>query len=174
MNRTDDESFRGLVDPARLGPEQIRFERTAGDLVRAVLADGTRREPVDFYRAFPFSAPDDLVAVHDAGGAELGLLAPLETFSAAARRLIDEELQRRYFAPRITAVTSLTERFGQSHWQVETEAGPARFTARNEHANLRDLPDGTLLLLDVDGNRYRLAPRSELPPRIRRRLEAMF
>lgn len=164
----------GLAGAPRLGPEQIRFERTAGGLVRALLADGTRHEAVDFYRAFPFSAPDDLVAVHAAGGAELGMLAPLSTFAAAERGLIEAELQRRYFAPRITAVTALKERFGRSHWQVETEAGPAQFEAQNEHANLRDLPDGTLLLIDVHGNRYRLAPRSELPPRIRRRLEAMF
>ena len=164
----------GLATGPRLGPEQIRFERTAGELVRAILADGTRHEPVDFYRAFPFSAPDDLVAVRDAAGAELGLLAPLETFSAGERQLIESELQRRYFAPRITAITALEERFGQSHWKVETEAGATEFTVQNEHANLRDLPDGTLLLLDLHGNRYRLAPRAELPPRIRRRLEAMF
>ena len=142
--------------------------------MRAILADGTRHEPVDFYRAFPFSAPDDLVVARDAAGRELGLLAPLETFPAAERQLIEGELQRRYFAPRITAVTALEERFGQSHWKVETEAGPTRFTVQNEHANLRDLPDGTLLLIDQYGNRYRLAPRAELPPRIRRRLEAMF
>ena len=172
MNR--DESSRGLGSGPRLGPEQIRFERTEGDLVRAILAGGSRHEPVDFYRAFPFSAPDDLVAVRDAAGAELGLLAPLETFPSAGRQLIEGELRRRYFAPRITAITALEERFGQSHWQVETEAGATRFTVQNEHANLRDLPDGTLLLIDVDGNRYRLAPRPELPPRIRRRLEAMF
>ena len=168
------EGRRGPDAAPRLGPEQIRFERTDGGLVRAILADGTRHEAVDFYRAFPFSAPDDLVAVHAAGGAALGMLAPLDTFTADERRLIDEELRRRYFAPWITAVNSLKERFGRSHWEVETEAGPARFEAQNEHANLRDLPDGTLLLLDVNGNRYRLAPRSELPPRVRRRLEAMF
>ena len=85
-----------------------------------------------------------------------------------------EELQRRYFAPRITAVEALDERFGQSHWRVATDAGPARFTVQNEHANLRDLPDGRLLLIAVDGNRYRLAARAELEPRIRRKLEAMF
>ena len=169
-----DEPARGLDSGPRLGPEQIRFERTEGDLVRAILADGSRHEPVDFYRAFPFSVPDDLVEVRDAAGAELGLLASLGHFSEADRLLIESELQRRYFAPRITAVTALEERFGQSHWEVETDAGATQFTVQNEHANLRDLPDGTLLLLDVDGNRYRLAPRAELPPRIRRRLEAMF
>lgn len=158
----------------RLGPGRIRFERTRGYLVRAVLADGASHEPVDFYRPFPYSAPDDLVAVRDGSGAELGILAPLAEFPAAERTIVGEELDRRYFAPRIMTVDALDERFGQSHWRVTTDAGPTRFTVQNEHANLRDLPDGTLLLIDVDGNRYRLAPRTELEPSIRRKLEAMF
>ena len=107
-------------------------------------------------------------------GVELGVLAPLAEFPAAERKIVVEELDRRYFAPRIVTVDALDERFGQSHWRVTTDAGPARFTVQNEHANLRDLPDGALLLIDVHGNRYRLAPRAELEPRIRRKLEAMF
>ena len=171
---SDRVSSPGLAGGPRLGSEQIRFERTAGDLVRAILADGTRHEPVDFFRAFPFSSPDDLVAVRDDAGTELGILAALDTFPAGDRRLIEQELQRRYFAPRITAIAALEERFGQSHWRVETEAGQTSFAVQNEHANLRDLPDGTLLLIDVYGNRYRLAARAALAPRIRRQLEAMF
>ena len=171
----NDGATRGR-DPGlpRLGPDRVRFERTGGYLVRAVLADGARHEPVDFYRAFPYSAPDDLVALRDSDGVELGLLAPLAAFPDAERDIVLEELNRRYFAPRIATVDALDERFGQSHWRVTTDAGPARFTVQNEHANLRDLPDGALLLIAVDGNRYRLAPRAELEPRIRRKLEAMF
>ena len=158
----------------RLGPDRIRFERTAGGLVRAVVSDGGSRQPVDFYRAFPYSAPRDLVVVRDGRGRELGILAPLAQFPETDRQIILAELERRYFAPRIVSVDALHERFSQSHWRVTTDAGATRFTVQNEHANLRDLPDGTLLLIDVDGGRYRLAPRGELKPRIRRKLEAMF
>ncbi|MDE0448121.1 MAG: DUF1854 domain-containing protein [Spirochaetaceae bacterium] len=174
MNGNDDADRAGGARLPRLGPDRVRFERTGGYLVRAVLADGTSHEPVDFYRAFPYSSPDDLVVLRDSRGAELGILAPLAQFLAAERKLVEEELQRRYFAPRIVTVDALDERFGQSHWRVTTDAGPTRFTVQNEHANLRDLADGSLLLIDVDGNRYRLAPRAELEPRIRRKLEAMF
>lgn len=174
MNGNEDAPRAGAAGLPRLRPDQVRFERTAGYLVRAILADGTRNEPVDFYHAFPYSAPDDLIALRDSSGAELGLLAPLTEFPAAEREIVLEELRRRYFAPRIVTVDALDERFGQSHWRVTTDAGPTRFTVQNEHANLRDLPDGTLLLIDVNGNRYRLAARSALAPRIRRKLEAMF
>ena len=169
--RTSQGAAGGIV---RLGPDRIRFERTRGGLVRALLPDGSRREPVAFYRAFPYSAPNDLVAVRDGAGVELGTLAPPAEFPETDRQIIVEELQRRYFAPRIVGVDRLDERFGRSHWRVTTDAGATRFTVHNEHANLRDLPDGTMLLIDVDGNRYRLAPRHELESRIRRKLEAMF
>ena len=51
----------GLATGPRLGPEQIRFERTAGDLVRAILADGTRHEPVDFERRLRTHAPANAI-----------------------------------------------------------------------------------------------------------------
>ena len=57
---------------------------------------------------------------------------------------------------------------------MQTDSGPTSFEVQNEHANLRDLPDGTLLLIDTKGNRYRLPPRAELDGRVRRQLEAMF
>ena len=132
----------------------------AGELVRAIRTGG-------LLPPFPFSAPDDLVRC-----AELGLLAPLETFSAGERQLIESELQRRYFAPRITAITALEERFGQSHWKVETEAGATEFTVQNEHANLRDLPAGRCCCSTCTATATGWTAR--LPPRIRRRLEAMF
>ncbi len=73
--------------PPRLSPQEIRFERTAGGLVRAILAHA-HVEPVDFYRAFPFADPDDLISVRDMEGQELGILAPLATFPGHEAQLI--------------------------------------------------------------------------------------
>jgi hypothetical protein len=174
MRNVDGPNDHRTAQVPRLSRGQIRFERTRGGLVRAVLVDGTSHEPVDFYHVFPFSAPDSLISVRLEDGTELGILDNLGELSDSEIVLVRGELNRRYFAPMITAIHSLEERYGQSLWRVETDAGPARFTAQNEHTNLKDLPDGTLLLIDVNGNRYRLRPRSELRTRIRRKLEAMF
>lgn len=165
---------QGLMQPTVIAPDAFRCERTAGGLVRAVLGNGIAIEPAEFHRTFPFTAPDELISIRDSEGVEYGLLANLSELPADTAELIRQELRRRYFAPRITRIDKLTEKFGRSHWTVETDAGPTSFEVQNEHANLRDLPDGTLLLIGIDGNRYLLPPRAELDGRVRRQLEAMF
>ena len=165
---------QGLTQPAMVPPDDFRCERTSGGLVRAVLGGEWTIEPAGFHRTFPFSAPDELISVRDAKGVEHGLLANLADLPTGTADLIRQELRRRYFAPYITRIDKLTEKFGRSRWTVETDAGPTSFEVQNEHASLRDLPDGTLLLIDMDGNRYRLPPRAELDGRVRRQLEAMF
>lgn len=174
MNNKPDQKSQFIASSHLLGPDQIRFERTKGGLVKAHLPDGTQHEPVDFYRAFPFSAPDGLISVRDERDSELGIISSLASFSAAEKHIVRTELNRRYFAPLITRILELRERYGQSQWRVDTEAGPVEFTVQNEHANLQDLPNGRLLLLDINGNRYHLNARDTLPTRIRRKLEAIF
>ena len=142
--------------------------------MRAVLGDGLAIEPAEFHRTFPFSAPDEFISIRDAGGVEHGLLADLADLPSETAELIRQELRRRYFAPHITRIETLTEKFGRSQWTVQTDAGPTSFEVQNEHANLRDLPNGMLLLIDIHGNRYLLPPRAELDGRVRRQLEAMF
>ena len=157
-----------------VAPDDFQCERTPGGLVRAVLGNELAIDPVEFHRTFPFSAPNEFISIRDAGGVEHGLLADLAELPVETAELIRQELRRRYFAPLITRIDKLTEKFGRSHWTVQTDAGPTSFEVQNEHANLRDLPDESLLLIDIDGNRYRLPPRAELDGRIRRQLEAMF
>ena len=165
---------QGLSQPAVVAPHDFRCERTPGGLVRAALGDGIAIEPAEFHRTFPFSAPDELISIRDSEGFEHGLLANLAGLPIETAELIRQELRRRYFAPRITAIDKLKEKFGRSHWTVQTDAGSTSFEVQNEHANLRDLPNGMLLLIDIHGNRYLLPPRAELEGRVRRQLEAMF
>ena len=174
QGKSSHDRHQGLTQPAMVPPDNFRCERTPGGLVRAALGGEWTIEPAEFHRTFPFSAPDELISVRDAEGVEHGLLANLADLPVETADLIRQELRRRYFAPYITRIDKLTEKFGRSHWTVGTDAGPTSFEVQNEHASLRDLPDGTLLLIDMDGNRYRLPPRAELDGRVRRQLEAMF
>ena len=174
MNGTEDATGADAARLPRLGPDRVRFERTGGYLVRALLADGASHQPVDFYRAFPYSAPDDLIAMRDSSGAELGMLAPLAQFPAADRDIVaggtaapllraaHHNRRRARRALRPVALAGCHRRRSGTLHRAERARQPARSA------------DGRLLLIAVDGNRYRLAPRAELEPRIRRKLEAMF
>ena len=74
--------------------------------------------------------------------------------TSSQRVLLEEELDRRYFVPRITGVKSVKEEFGYQYWDVETTAGPREFTMNDLSSNLIPLKEKQVLLLDIDGNRY--------------------
>ena len=162
-----------------LEPDQLRLTRTAGGVLSLTVAGGSpdehqceeHYEHVDAYRVFPLSDGERWISLRVHGGAEIGVVRRPEQLPEEQRRLLAEELERRYFAPRILTIESLVEKFGESHWRVVTSAGPCRFRVRSDHTQIREIAGGVLLISDVDGNRYLLEHRERLPRQILKRIE---
>ncbi|MCY4482497.1 MAG: DUF1854 domain-containing protein [Spirochaetaceae bacterium] len=154
-----------------LEPDQLKIARTAGGVLSLDVDGEEHYEYVDAYRVFPLSDGERWVSLRVHGGAEVGIIRRPEQLPEEQRRLLTEELERRYFAPRILAVESLVEKFGESHWSVATSAGPCRFRVHSDHTQIREIADGALLIIDADGNRYRLEHRERLPRQILKRIE---
>ena len=55
-------------------------------------------------RAFPLSRPDGFLSLQGADGKEIAMLRGLDEVEPSSRRLLDEELDRRYFTPRIERI----------------------------------------------------------------------
>lgn len=136
-----------------LAPEKTRFERTRGGFLS--LRIGRRRfERVHLYRTFPLSEPSRLISVRDEKDNEIGIIESLEAFDRDTIELMREELDRRYFSPIIESLVSLKEEFGYSYWDAETDAGFVRFTVKGGGTNVTPIDSDTLLVIDVDGNRF--------------------
>jgi hypothetical protein len=56
---------------------------------------------------------------------------------------------------------------------VETDSGPRSFEVQSRR-NFRQLPDGGLMIIDVDSNRYRIPDRSALDEGSRDQLSMHF
>jgi hypothetical protein len=123
-------------------------------------------------RAFPLSHPGDYVCLLDGGLKEVGLLDDPRALPAESRRIVEEEIERRYRIPVITRVATLHERFGTEEWEVETSHGRCRFTTRDLHDNTANSADGHLIITDVDGNRYAIRDLARLDAASRRLLAA--
>ena len=154
-----------------LEPDQLKIARTAGGVLALDVAGDEHYDHVDAYRVFPLSDGERWISLRVHGGGEIGVIRRPDQLPEQARRLLTEELERRYFAPRILSIESLVERFGESHWRVVTSAGPCRFRVRSDHTQIREIAGGALLISDVDGNRYLLERRERLPRQILKRIE---
>lgn len=134
---------------------QIRFHRDAFDDL--VLEQGS--EPVagvHVLRGFPYSDAERMISVRDSEGEELGIIADLADLDGDSRQLLEEELERVYFVPRITQVNDVEERFHIPKWNVETDRGHREFEIRSGRSDVHVLGGGRILIQDADGNHYEI------------------
>jgi hypothetical protein len=142
-----------------LGPGDIRFSRNDLGQLRAVLRDGTTHEDVLVYCTRPISDPKRYISIRfgatQSEQREIGLIRNLDALAPDQRRLVSEELSKRYFIHIITRIHSMHEEFGYLYWDCETDKGRREFpTARWDQGKVIHVGDGCHIITDVDGNRY--------------------
>ena len=156
-----------------LDPRELRLARTAGGFVS--LGMGCKSWPrAHFYRAFPASAGAEYVCIRDDDGKEIGILESLEGLAPEAAELVREELGRRYYAPVVLKVRSLKEEFGYTYWECATSFGDRRFTVQSGGNNAFQKDASTVLLIDVDGNRFELPATTRLDRKHLRVVEGLL
>ena len=138
-----------------LTEQEAVFAASEGGFVTLDLA-GRHYPRVAFYRAFPFTAPDEWISVRefDKAAAEIGLIERLGDWSAPARELIGGQIALRYFTPKITAIRNIKNEYGYAHFDVETDKGPCRFTVNMHEGGVVSLSETYILIRDLDGNRF--------------------
>lgn len=137
-----------FLDPARL---EFTGDEAA---LRVTLADEFSVLDARLVRVFPISDPSRYLSLRDGKGTEIGVLSDPARLPAAARRLVEAAVDRRYFLPVIARILSARDRFGTTRWKVETDHGPKSFITRNLREDVVNPAVGRYLLKDVDGNRY--------------------
>jgi hypothetical protein len=136
-----------------LDVKKLRFFRR-GATLRLTVEEDRSYLKVSVLRAFPLSEPNCFLSVRDDANNEVGLIVDPADLGAENRKLVEEELERRYLVPAVTRIVAAKERFGTVDWTIETDRGVCRFTTRNLRENVQRPAPGRVILNDVDGNRY--------------------
>ncbi len=139
-----------------LDPKLVRLFRTdpRDATVRLTLDNERSWFTVSIARAFPFSKPDHYIGLRDGADKDIGILTDLRGIDAVSREIIEEELERRYFTPKVQRVVSVKEEFGTVSWDVVTDRGECQFVVRNIRDNSFPLGPNRIMMNDTDGNRY--------------------
>ncbi len=141
-----------------LDPAHVRCFRTGGSALRATISDpvlGPERSwlRVQVARAFPLRAPLDFIGLRDGKDSDIGMLRDLQELDPETRSLIESELDRRYFLPKVIKVRSVRREFETVTWDVETDRGPRVFHVQNLREAVQDLGAGRIVITDRSGNR---------------------
>ncbi|MGM9658863.1 MAG: DUF1854 domain-containing protein [Eubacteriales bacterium] len=184
------EDIGKIVDITYFTPENAQFSRTEGGFpaLRAFIpkrseddlseADTLSREPewqdlgrVFLHRAFPYDMPEKYISVLDKDGKEYGMIRSIDDFGEDVRELLRAELSRKYYAPVITKINSLTQKFGYTYWEADTDVGKVSFAMHDTFRNIAKVGGNRLMLTDVDGNRFEIKDYLALDRKSFRRIE---
>jgi hypothetical protein len=158
------------LDPARIRafiPEGAAHVRVELEDELVVLAARVKR-------AFPLSHPDAYVSVQDGAGKEIGLVRSLAELDEETRALFQEELDRRYFTPRVEQIYALRQEAGMWHFRTETHRGPSEFYVRNWRDSAHEIGPNRWLIHSVDGGRYEIPDTTALDSRSQHLLEQLI
>ncbi|MEJ7685725.1 MAG: DUF1854 domain-containing protein [Variovorax sp.] len=146
------------------------LERDAFGRLVLIDADGVRHVGVVPVRAFPLSAPADGISLVASDGHELVWIDGIDVLEAEARRLVEQELAARDFAPTVLKLHSVSSFGVPSTWQVSTDRGDTRFVLKAEE-DIRRLEGGALLIASAHGVQFRVPDVKALDRASRRLLE---
>ena len=105
--------------------------------------------------AFPYSAPESFVLLTQ-NEESIGTVRDLADLDADSQAVLREALRTRYHIPEIVGVVSVHEDHSAAMWVVETDRGPRELLVRDRH-NFRRVKGGDVIIVDVDGNRFRIS-----------------
>lgn len=163
---------------AYLEGESVRFSRSAGGLLSLthMTEEGeVRYDRVIVLRAFPLTAPEEYLSVREPteGKREIGMLRRLRDLDEESERLVSEELEKRYYVPKITRIHSLHRRRAV-FIDADTDLGRRRITLSDGVNAVRPLEDGRLLFNDVEGNTFEIPDPRALDKASYRKIEVFL
>ncbi len=158
----------------RLDSQNARFKKENGFLTLVCIENGEEKthNRIYLHRAFPHNLPFDYISVLGDEKKEIGIIYTVEDFDADTVALLKEEIARRYYLPVISEIKSVKERYGFSYWKVLLDGGrEMSFTMQDTYKNIIHTAQDSLVLVDVDGNRFAIPDVSSLSSKSYRKIE---
>ena len=148
---------------------RTHFEQAPDGTLRVTLQDKLCALQVEARCAFALSHPEEQIVLRDGADKEVGVLRALNEVPQPAQNWLREQLERRYFLPQITAIHDITERFGSSVWDVDTDRGRTTINSRQMREALYEIEPNRFLITDTEGNRFEIKDLSTLDEKSRAR-----
>lgn len=113
---------------------------------------------VTLRRALPLGQPMDYISVADHENKEIGMIRSVSELSDEQRSIVTAELDNRYYCPTVYEVKSVKDKLGYVYFELligrEDHQYEKTCTVKDVSKNIRMLNDDSLIIFDVDGNRY--------------------
>ena len=137
--------------------------------------NGKEYKRVQLRRAMPVKHPAEYISVADHENKEIGMIRAISDLSAGQLRIVQDELDHRYYCPEILEIKSVHDKLGYVYMEMKLLAGGEQndYTPaiKDVNKNIRLLGEDRLIIFDVDGNRYLVSSLQKLDKKSLKRLE---
>jgi hypothetical protein len=141
---------------------EVSLERISPTTLKVTIDSGEIFKNAEPKRLFPMTNQNEYIAFLSEEGKEMAILKSCDGLSFDSRAALDECLSEFYLIPKITKIIDIVGKFGVFSWTVETDRGPRKFEIKNRVSDIKNMPDGRILLRDSDDNRYEITDYQKL------------
>jgi len=122
-------------------------------------------------RLFPFQLLNEYISVLDKEENEVGIIRNIEDINNDDAELVKNELNKKYFIPKIKKILLIKENFGFSYWKCETDVGDMSFSLQDTFKSIIKITNDRVYILDVNGMRYEIESLEALDKNSFRKIE---
>ena len=114
---------------------------------------------VTLRRMMPIEQPMNYISVANHKNKEIGILKSIEDLPADQREIVTRELDSRYYSPRVMEVKSVRDKLGYVYIEMRLKDKQGNeydksCAIKDVSRNIRMLSNDSVIIFDVDGNRY--------------------
>ena len=107
--------------------------------------------------ASPVTHPGKYLSLLDGKDREVLMLhGGLSDVEGENRKILEDELHRRYLTSQVQSIEHAHTEFGSTYWTVRTNRGRREFVTQSLQENAQWHGPTKLVLIDVDGNRFEI------------------
>ncbi|MCL2372281.1 MAG: DUF1854 domain-containing protein [Defluviitaleaceae bacterium] len=155
---------------------ETEFYATEGGFL-GVKFKGEDYKHIILRRIMPMQEPLNYISVADHENKEIGILKSIKALPAAQQEIVITELDSRYYCPEVLEVTSVQDKLGYVYMELRLRNKQgAEYTKncaiKDVSRNIRMLTPTSVIIFDVDGNRYLISDVARLNRQSMRKLDA--
>jgi len=128
-------------------------------------------------RIMPIDQPLHYISVADQDNKEIGILKAVADLADAQREIVERELDNRYYSPQVLEIMSVRDKLGYVYMEMRLKNKQGKeyeksCAVKDVSRNIRMLTDNSVIIFDVDGNRYVVPDLGALNKQSLRRLDS--
>ena len=128
-------------------------------------------------RIMPIDQPLHYISVADHDNKEIGIIKSVAELETDQREIVERELDNRYYSPQVLEIASVKDKLGYVYMEMRLKNKQGKeynksCAVKDVSRNIRMLSSSSVIIFDVDGNRYVVPDLSALNKQSLRKLDS--